>query len=53
MECRPLDQDINIRKIKILETNGYKCIIILRNCMCKHVNFIPSQMRIEYLFNFS
>lgn len=29
-------------KIKILNENGYECIFIERNCMCKHQSFTPS-----------
>jgi FkbM family methyltransferase len=36
MECDEHDFQKNARKTDILEANGFKCILIERNCMCKN-----------------
>lgn len=41
MECDEHDTSKNDRKTKILESNGFKCTLIERNCMCKHNDFVP------------
>jgi hypothetical protein len=42
MECDEHDISKNERKTSILERNGFKCMLIERNCMCKHEDFQPS-----------
>ena len=39
MECDQHDPTKNVQKIAILEANGFKCKMVLRNCMCKNVKF--------------
>lgn len=39
MECDAHDISKNKRKTDILEANGFTCILIERNCMCKHNSY--------------
>lgn len=39
MECDAHDIGKNARKTDILEANNFKCILVERNCMCKHNDF--------------
>lgn len=41
MECDEHDIEKNNRKTSILESNGFACELIERNCMCKHKDFTP------------
>ena len=41
MECDAHDISKNNRKTDILESNGFKCALIERNCMCIHEKFKP------------
>jgi hypothetical protein len=42
MECDEHDVSKNQRKTDILESNGFKCTLVERNCMCRHNSFQPS-----------
>jgi hypothetical protein len=42
MECDQHDISKNKRKTDILEANNFECILIERNCMCKHKDFKAS-----------
>ena len=39
MECHGKDPDKDQRKAAILESNGFSCELVGRNCMCKHKDF--------------
>ena len=39
MECDAHDISKNKRKTDILEANGFTCILVERNCMCKHNSY--------------
>lgn len=41
MECDEHDNAKNERKTSILEANGFQCILVERNCMCKHKEYKP------------
>jgi len=41
MECDAHDISKNDRKTNILESNGFRCALIERNCMCIHEKFKP------------
>lgn len=41
MECDEHDISKNERKTSILESNGFKCQLVERNCMCKHKSYEP------------
>ena len=41
MECDDHDISKNTRKTSILESNGFECHLIHRNCMCKHESYVP------------
>jgi len=45
MECDEHDVQKNERKTSILESNGFKCQLIERNCMCKHDQYVPSSAK--------
>lgn len=42
MECDETDVERNRRKTEILEANGYTCLTVQRNCMCRRSDFLPS-----------
>ncbi len=42
MECDEFDLVKNARKTSILESNGFQCVLVHRNCMCKHRDYVPS-----------
>jgi len=42
MECDKHDIDRDQKKIRLLNSNGYNCTIVKRNCMCFHNDFTPS-----------
>jgi hypothetical protein len=42
MECDEHDVAKNQRKTDILERNNFKCMLVERNCMCKHNDYVPS-----------
>lgn len=37
----------NARKTDILEKNGFKCMLVRRNCMCRHLQYVPSSARVK------
>ena len=45
MECDEHDVQKNERKTSILESHGFKCQLIERNCMCKHERYVPSSAK--------
>ena len=45
MECDEHDVQKNERKTSILESNGFKCQLVERNCMCKHDRYVPSSAK--------
>lgn len=45
MECDEHDIVKNSRKTDILEANGFKCLLVERNCMCKHDSYQPSSRK--------
>lgn len=47
MECDAHDLEKNKRKTDILENNNFKCILVERNCMCKHNNFISKSAPVK------
>jgi len=42
MECDEHDIAKNKRKTDILESNQFTCILVERNCMCKHNSYVAS-----------
>lgn len=42
MECDEHDISKNKRKTDIIESNGFKCQLVERNCMCKNQLYTPS-----------
>lgn len=45
MECDEHDVHKNERKTSILESHGFKCRLVERNCMCKHDRYVPSSAK--------
>lgn len=43
MECDQTDAAKDAAKQAILESNGYECTQVERNCFCKHESFQPSE----------
>ena len=50
MECDEHNIEGNQRKVSILEQNGFQCYLIERNCMCKHNDFVPSEVKTKSLY---
>ena len=42
MECDQHDVSKNERKTNIIESNGFKCHLVERNCMCINKGYKPS-----------
>ena len=42
MECDSHDPAKNDKKMDLLRNNGFKCELVVRNCMCTHRTFVPS-----------
>lgn len=42
MECDEHDIEKNSRKTQILEANGFDCMLVERNCMCKNKKYTVS-----------
>jgi hypothetical protein len=47
MECDHHDEEKDQAKRNILESNGFECQEVERNCFCKHVTFTPSAMPLK------
>ena len=43
MECDHADSgEPDKKKMDYLTKQGYKCSVLIRNCMCTHNSFVPS-----------
>lgn len=42
MECDEHDLEKNKRKTDIIESNGFRCQLVERNCMCRNLKYSPS-----------
>lgn len=41
MECSNWDPEKNKRKVKLVESHGFQCVQVDRNCMCRNKHFEP------------
>lgn len=47
MECDQHDPTKNAQKLKLLNSNGFRCELYMRNCMCTHQDFVPTPASVK------